>query len=232
MSLESITALTSDEVSVTETVAKILLIDLENCPGQIQQLQEDLNEYTKVVICYANTGAKIPLDWLMALNQTINNNRLQIYKMEAVGKNAADFGIFFYAGMLAQQLSKAADFTIISDDTDLDHLVNLLNSQDHTARRQGKLKVSVQQPSVTIPAVIKDVASGVHLYCEHLITHRANRPASTTTLKNSICSRMNQNKSMSEAVFEQLVRLKVVTVNNSKVNYTDTKIKSLISKKL
>lgn len=33
---------------------KVLLIDLENCPSQIRQLQEDLSTFHQVVICYAN----------------------------------------------------------------------------------------------------------------------------------------------------------------------------------
>lgn len=231
MSIEPALILEADKVAVVDPAAKILLIDLENCPNKIQQLQEDLREYTKVVICYASTGAKIPLDWLMVLNETINSNRLQIYKMEAAGKNSADFGICFYAGMLAQQLGQHAEFTIVSDDSDLDHLVSLLNSQSHIAKRQGKTKVSISEPKIEVQAVIQDVASGVRIYCEHLTRYSANRPGTVNTLKNSICSRMNQNKGMTEAVFEQLVTLKVVIINNTKVNYTDTKIKSLLSKK-
>ncbi len=231
MFVESIPALRADELEIVEPIAKVLLIDLENCPGKIQQLQEDLKDYTKVVICYASTGAKIPLDWLMALNETINSNRLQIYKMEAAGKNSADFGICFYAGMLTQQLGPHAEFTIVSDDADLDHLVSLLNSQSYTAKRQGKPKAAPVNTKTIESVVIKDVASGVNLYCTHLIDHSASRPASVTTLKNNICSVMNKNKSMSEAVFEQLVQLKVVIVNNTKVSYTETKIKSLVSKK-
>ena len=30
---------------------KILLIDLENCPNQILQLQEDVKQYSQVIIC-------------------------------------------------------------------------------------------------------------------------------------------------------------------------------------
>lgn len=83
---------------------RTLLIDLENCPNHIQELQDSLRDYDKVIICYASTGAKIPLDWLMPLHETISAGHLQIHKMDSIGKNAADFGIFFFAGMLAQQL--------------------------------------------------------------------------------------------------------------------------------
>jgi hypothetical protein len=40
-------------------------------------------------VCYAQSGAKIPIDWIMALTNTINDNRLKLVKMPTVGKNAA-----------------------------------------------------------------------------------------------------------------------------------------------
>lgn len=210
----------------------ILLIDLENCPNHIQELQDSLRDYDKVIICYASTGAKIPLDWLMPLHETINAGHLQIHKMDRIGKNAADFGIFFFAGMLAQQLETTANFTIISDDSDLDHLVSLLEGLGHSVTRKGKEKIqsSPQQTtteSTSVTQIIRDVASGVRLYCEHLERYSGNRPASQATLKNSIRARMGQNMAMTEAVLEQLIKLKVLSLNGSKVAYHSTKISQL-----
>lgn len=206
---------------------KILLIDLENCPNQIQELQNNLQEYSKIIICYATTGVKIPLDWLMPLHETISSSRLQIHKMDDIGKNAADFGIFFFAGMLAQQLSGPAEFTIVSDDADLDHLVSLLEGLSHKVKRKGKARVQPQQvPSLPIP-VISSVAAGVKLYCEHLDLYSETRPASEATLRNSIRTRMGQNLAMTEAVLEQLLKLKALTLNGSKVVYQPTKITQL-----
>ena len=229
MTLESISTLIAKEGEAIHPVSKVLLIDLENCPGKIQQLQEDLKDYTKVVICYAATGAKIPLDWLLALNETINNNRLQIYKMETVGKNSADFGICFYAGMLAQQLGQYADFTIVSDDTDLDHLVSLLTSQSHTAKRQGKEKTAKVLSKVVASNISHEVIDGVRLYCEYLATPNASRPGSVTTLKNSICSHMKQNQKISSLVLEHLVNLKVVSINETKTVYNNAKIGAVVN---
>ncbi len=228
---ESLHEIEVDQVDLVKPVVKVLLIDLENCPGKIQQLQDDLQDYTKVVICYASTGAKIPLDWLMALNETINSNRLQIYKMETAGKNSADFGIFFFAGMLAQQLAQHADFTIVSDDTDLDHLVSLLSSQSHTAKRQGKIKAVKEQPKpkVAVPLVSEEVVEGVRRYCEYLATPVSSRPASATTLKNHICSYMKQDAKACDAIIEQLINLKVVTVSGAKVSYNNTKIGMVVN---
>jgi len=34
---------------------RILLIDLENCPSQINQLMKDLEDYSIIVVCYAQS---------------------------------------------------------------------------------------------------------------------------------------------------------------------------------
>ena len=102
-----------------DDLCRILLIDLENCPDQIYHLQENLEQFSQVVICYAQTGAKIPLDWLISLSATVSSNKLKIVKMTNGGKNAADFGICFFAGVLMQHFQKETHFVIISNDTDL-----------------------------------------------------------------------------------------------------------------
>ena len=49
--------------------------------------------------------------------------------MPNAGKNAADFGIAFWAGILVSQLPDDTHFDIISNDADLDFVVDLLISQ-------------------------------------------------------------------------------------------------------
>ncbi|MFH7245349.1 MAG: PIN domain-containing protein [Spirulina sp.] len=138
--------MSEDNQSSQENISaeKILLIDLENCPDQIHQLQKSLEEFSQVIICYARTGAKIPLDWLVPLSGTVSANKLKIFKMANGGKNAADFGLCFFAGALMQQLSPETHFVIISNDTDLDHVVSLLQSQGRTAERVGSQKTQTQ----------------------------------------------------------------------------------------
>ena len=114
---------------------KVLLIDLENCPTQIQQLQVDLDHFIQIVICYAHSQAKIPLSWLNELAAAIAQNKLRIIQMAQGGKNSADFGLAFFAGALMQELPIQTDFIIVSNDKDLDHIVHLLKSQKRTAQR-------------------------------------------------------------------------------------------------
>jgi hypothetical protein len=130
----------------TVNQTQILLIDLENCPSQLNVLLKDLEKFQQVIICYAQTGAKIPLDWLMPLNEMINQQRLKIIKMPTTGKNAADFGICFLAGMLMAEQPQNTHFVIVSDDADLDHTVKLLKSYHRTAERISLKKEEVPTP--------------------------------------------------------------------------------------
>ncbi len=206
--------------------SKILLIDLENCPSQIQQLQKSLINYTQVVICYAHSTAKIPLDWLMPLNDTINQNRLKIYKMATVGKNSADFGICFFAGMLMQQMPEESHFVIMSDDTDLDHVVNLLNSQNRTAERVGvrkEEKTTVHTTSHTN----KPEPSPIQVYCAHLVSYKKNRPAKKATLLNSIKNKFKDTPDITNSVLSSLVKHGALVIQENKLVYNDKKITEL-----
>lgn len=64
----------------------ILLIDLENCQGHVDCLMDDLNQYSKVILCYAKTSARVPLDWLLNLSEVIQQGKLEIVKMAQLAK--------------------------------------------------------------------------------------------------------------------------------------------------
>ncbi len=210
---------TKEDYSDNEII-KILLIDLENCPNQINQLQNDIEEYTQVIICYAKTGVKIPLDWLESLSKAIVKNKLKIFKMTTGGKNSADFGICFFAGSLMHQFQNKAHFVIISNDLDLDHVVNLLISQGCTAERVGVAKEKNSQPLVAI-----------HSYCKYLITNNKNRPQKKDTLLNSIKSILKNYPESSEDVFKFLTKHKVFIIRENKVSYNDKKLAEIVNHK-
>ena len=205
-----------------DDVGRVLLIDLENCPGQIDQLQENLEQFSQVVICYAQTGAKIPLDWLIPLSVTVSSNKLRIFKMASGGKNAADFGICFFAGVLMQELHKETHFVIISNDTDLDHVVNLLKGQGRSAERIGNKK---EEKETTVETTVS--SSPIKIYCMHLVTYSKNRPARKDTLLNSIKNKFKDSPGAAAEVFRLLTVQGAVTVSDNKVSYNDKKIKEI-----
>lgn len=205
-------------------VSTVLLIDLENCPNQIHQLKKNLEQFSQVVICYAQSGAKIPLDWLIPLSATISANKLKIFKMESSGKNAADFGICFFAGAIMQQSKKETNFIIISNDTDLDHVVSLLKSQGYAAERVGTKKE--EKPAIATP---DNPLSPIKSYCTHLITYSKNRPAKKDTLINSIKNKFKDSPDVAAEVFKLLTTQNAIVISENKVSYNDKKIKELAS---
>ncbi|MGG6241641.1 PIN domain-containing protein [Nodosilinea sp. AN01ver1] len=210
-----------------DEASRVLLIDLENCPAQIHQLKENLERFSQVIICYANTGAKIPLDWLIPLSATVSSNKLKIFKMANGGKNAADFGICFFAGVLMQQLPQETHFVIVSHDADLDHVVNLLRSQGRTAERTGTQKEADKTKKTE--AVGSTLISSVKIYCNHLITYSKNRPAKKLTLINSIKNKFKESPELATEVFSFLITKGAVTISENKVSYNNKKIEELVS---
>jgi len=159
------------EAGLNDVGNRVLLIDLENCPSQINQLMNNLEQYSHVVVCYAQSGAKIPLDWIVPLTATVNDNRLKIVKMPNSGKNAADFGITFWAGVFMTQLPLQTHFDIVSNDNDLDHVVSLLKSQQRSAERIGIKKGNSQIVSVTSEPIALSKENYIQEYCLHLVNH-------------------------------------------------------------
>jgi len=205
------------------SASQVLLIDLENCPNQLQKLPENLADFSQVVICYAKSTAKVPLDWLHFLHETINANRLKIIKMPNGGKNAADFGICFFAGVLMTQLPEKTHFVIISNDTDLDHAVNLLISQGRTAERMGG---KVHQEKKTMDSSLQ-VTPDLLKYCTTLITYSENRPAKKDTLLNSIKSVLKSDPKVIQETFDLLLAHQIIKLSGSKVTYDSQKIQSI-----
>ncbi len=205
---------------------KVLLIDLENCPSQLDQLPEDLVHYLQVVICYATSNSRLPLNWLVPLSTAISANKLKIVKMACVSKNSADFGICFLAGALMQEMPEETHFVIVSNDKDLDHVVHLLKSHGRSAERIGSRK---EEPIASLPSVVpqNSQASPIEIYCAHLITYRKNRPAKVDTLLNSIKAKFKPDLSCLDLVYKTLISSGAVKITDKKVTYNDKKIQEL-----
>ena len=183
---------------------------------------ENLECYSQVVVCYAQSDAKIPLDWIVPLTATVNDKRLKIVKMPNGGKNSADFGITFWAGVLMAQLPENTEFDVVSDDADLDHVVSLLISQQRSAQRIGAKKM--EKPPVFSP--IKQ-SLAVQEYCSHLVKHNKSRPVKKETLLNSIRSKFKSNDVNPEELLEELSREGAIAVKENKISYNQQKIENL-----
>lgn len=212
---------------MTEQIARVLLIDLENCPSQINQLMTHLEKYSMVVVCYARSGAKIPIDWLMPLTGIVNNKRLKWVKMPTTGKNAADFGITFWAGVLMAKLPPNTHFDIVSNDTDLDHVVGLLIDQKRTAERVGTKKENLPIPTaiVTTKTDLKLQEYYLHEYCLSLINMKTGKPAKKETLLNSIKAKFKSDNIDAEQLVKSLIKNGIIdSSNENKIMYNEQKL--------
>lgn len=210
---------------MTEPSEQILLIDLENCQGHVEQLMEDVQQFSKVMLCYAKTSAKIPLDWLTTLSQVIHDGRLEIIKMSQVGKDSADFGLSFLAGRLSVQLSQPSHFVILSDDKALDYVIHLLKTYGHSAiRKSGKHNPAVIEPVKTpVPAenpVKNDAKTNaeqrqfIYRYCKILekSVKKSAYPKTKTALLNSIKS-FTHNDTLAKKIFHYLITSSAIKIN-------------------
>jgi len=213
-----------DEPPVTENKGtRVLLIDLENCPSQLKQLPADLACFERVLICYANNTPKIPLEWLNVLAAALNANRLKVVRMEVAGKNAADFGISFFAGALMRELPENAHFVIVSNDTDLDHVVRLLIQQGRSAERIGK-RIEEAEPPARIEAPKQPLID----YCKHLITHSKTRPAKEATLRSSIRAKFQHAPVLVTEIMNALIDGKAIQIANGAIIYNDAALQRIL----
>ena len=218
--------------------AQVLLIDLDNCPNQIEKLSLHIEEFTRVIVSYGGTEPKVPFSLVSLLATPIYEKRLEIVRVEQ-GKNAADFALTFHAGLLVNELPPNTEFTILSDDTDLDHAVHLLQDKGRKAiRRSGKDQSANTKPKAPAKSTTpkakaraeKAPASGKSLVSDaaaQLSKHlrkldRKKKPKTKESLLNYIESHFKGNQELadsSEAIFKAMVKQGTIKLEGDKVKY-------------
>lgn len=206
----------------------ILFIDIENCPSKITELILEFKEYHKVVICYANTGVKIPLDWLTALSNFVMQGRLELIKMGDTANNSADFGITFMLGCYFEQYDR---FEIYSNDKDFDAIINLVNrAPDKKAKRVG---TTYSDKELQFDSVLIKMCRMLHKIED------CSRPVKLEGLRNSIRAQLNS-RDMTDRAREHLVNhvisrmefLDVVHIKNqgNLVKYNANRMQDFLTK--
>ena len=207
------------------TTVRALLIDLDNCPRQIEQLPETLATFARVIACYGGTEPKVPFGMVPLLATAIHDGRLAIIGMQKKGKNAADFGLAFWAGRLVAEMPPDTEFLILSQDTDLDHVVHMLQSANrHVERLDGKVhrtkKVSPHPPEQHGDTDGDAVAE----YCTVYLQTGRSRPVRKVTLSNSIRAFCKNHKKhiKPEEILRGLVARGVVVIDEKgRVTYAE-----------
>lgn len=204
---------------------RALLIDLDNCPRQLEQLPETLATFARVIACYGGSEPKVPLGMVPLLATAIQEGRLAIIGMQKKGKNAADFGLAFWAGRLVTEMPPDTEFLILSQDTDLDHVVHMLQSANRRVERlDGKVhrtkKVSPNPPEQPEETDGDAVAE----YCTVYLQAGRSRPVRKVTLSNSIrafCKNHKKNIKPEEILHGLVARGVVVIDEKGRVTYVE-----------
>ena len=221
-----------------ETSAQVLLIDLDNCPNQIEKLSLHIEEFTRVIVSYGGTDPKVPFSLVSLLATPIYEKRLEIVRVEQ-GKNAADFALTFHAGLLANELPPNTEFTILSDDTDLDHAVHLLHDKGRKASRLSgkdqpvkaelkpraksttpKAKAQAEKKPGSGKASINDAVKEFSAKLQK--TKSEKKPKTKKALLNQIESHFSNNKKLAksrEAIFSALEKQGTIKLDGDTVTY-------------
>jgi hypothetical protein len=225
---------------ITNSGSRALLIDLDNCPKQIDLLHQALAGITRAVACYGSVEPKVQVGLVPVLAAAINEGKLEIIKMERGGKNAADFGLAFWAGRLSAEMPAETEFIILSQDGDLDHVVNLLHSAGHKVERidgkTSKLEIAskpaaAKKPQPATTTAKKSLDEFVEDYRrQHLKTGKA-RPAKKTTLLNSIKSCFKKHKEVNpEKVVQALLERGIIAIDGKgRVTYPEAALELPLS---
>ena len=105
-----------------------------------------------------------------------------------------------------EQLHRETHFTIVSNDTDLDHVINLLKGQGRPAERKGAKQEENKMPSTSTKTIDESASlvPPIKICCMHLVTFSKNRPARKDTLLNSIKNKFMSDPSEAARVFQSL----------------------------
>ena len=205
-------------MSDTVDAPKALLIDLDNCPKQLSELSKTIDHFERIVVCYGGCEPKVHLDLVVLLASAIHKKQLEIIRMKKGGKNAADFGLSFWAGRLSASMPEDTEYIILSEDKDLDHVVDLLHSLDRKAARiNGKTNhVTNNGFSLNKSYSEEKVSELVSKIGFKLINMEKARPKKTDTLRNSIKSWINGYPNVTvDAVVNKLLASGVISANQS-----------------
>jgi hypothetical protein len=219
--------------SLTKTGPRALLIDLDNCPKQIDLIHEALAGITRAVACYGSVEPKVQVGLVPLLAAAINEGKLEIIGMEKKGKNAADFGLAFCAGKLAAELPSETEFLILSQDGDLDHVVNLLRSLGRKVERidgkSSKIELADRKPvsaprQQPVPTGAKRSTAELaeDYYRQQLQTGKP-RPTKKTKLLNSIKTKFKKRKEAKpEEIAQALLERGIIAIDEKgRVTYPE-----------
>ena len=209
-----------------------VLIDYENVP--VKSLALLRGEHFQVRVFLGPKNPKLHRDLVFAMQKF--GDRGEYIVLEAGGKNALDFHIAYYLGVLA-----AADptgfFHVISEDTGFDPLLEHLRAKGVSAARSVSIEAMPCFSHVAAGKIDSNVASDkakpkspawrisvddmIKIAVDDLIKRKTARPGTLKKLLSTIHAKCGKELPAADidAVIEALVKRGYVTVVGTKVTY-------------
>lgn len=194
------------------TRTNFVLVDFENVQPQDIGLLKDGSFKIKVFL--GPNQSKIPIS-LAATLQSLGDNAEYIV-LETAGKNALDFHIAYYIGVLSAA-EPTAFFHIISKDTGFDSLLKYLKEKKIFAQRA----VCIADIPYFKPALPVTPEAQVETIIADLIRRKASKPRTQKTLLSTLHALFKKELSEQQltALFATLCKRGVVKVEGTKVSY-------------
>lgn len=202
-----------------------VLIDYENV--QVKSLALLKDGHFRVQVFLGPKNLKLHRELVFAMQAF--GDRGQYIVLEAHGKDALDFHIAYYLGVLA-----AADptgfFHVISKDTGFDPLLQHLKARGVSAARSVSIEAmpcfdqvaaGTMDSSGESPAGRVLVDDLIKIAVDDLIKRKTARPRTPKTLRSTIHARCGKDLPAADidAVYEALVKRGYVKVDGAKVTY-------------
>lgn len=216
-----------------------VLVDYENAP--VNSLALLGSEQFRVTVFLGPHNTRLPIELVLTMQELAD--RATYIVLDTHGKNALDFHIAYYLGVLATA-DPDGFFHIISKDTGFDPLINHLKSRKVPCTRSISIEempcfkrvpqtnTVTTNSSPTIELTPKEVTPKpvagratvedlIKLAVIDLINRKASKPRTQKTLRSTIyakCGKETPTKDI-DAVYEALVKRGYVKINGSKVSY-------------
>jgi type IV secretory pathway VirB4 component len=189
------------------------LIDFENVqPKNLEILAK--HPFSVFVFVGANQS-KLPFE-LAAAMQRLGDNGSYV-RISGNGKNALDFHIAYYIGLLTEK-NPQAQFHVISKDKGFDPLIKHLRAQNVDIRRESDL---AEIPVLRIkPSTSSD--EKIDAIVKNLAARGQSRPRKVKTLENTINTLFTKKLEKPElaALVEELKKRKYIIVKQNDVRYS------------
>ncbi len=181
----------------------VLLIDVDNCPNEVGNLHELVDRFDRVIAAYAGASPKVPLSLVALLAEALAGGTLDLVGIDHKRKNAADFALAFQAGRLSVEMPQNTEFVVLSDDSDLDNVVDLLRKHGFSVCRSRSAKWDA--------AVQVDYVLATRQYYEGRLVKGLSQPRRRATLRKSIRSFFKTQPEIEpDRVIDHLVSQKIV----------------------